>query len=39
MCILLKMHNIIAKNKDNYSLCGGNLYFVKWTTVFKMITK
>ena len=39
MCFLLNMYNIIVKNKDNYSLCGNNLYFVKCTNVFKIITK
>ena len=39
MCFLLTMYNVIVKNKDNYSLCGDNLYFVKYTIFFKIITK
>ena len=39
MCFLVNMYNIIVKNKDNYSLCGDNVYFLKCTTVFKIITK
>ena len=35
----LSMYNIRVKNKDNYSLCGDNLNFLKCTTVFKIIAK
>lgn len=30
MCFLLNMYNITLKNKDNFCLCGDNLYSVKF---------
>ena len=39
MCFSINMYNIIVKNKGNYSPCGDNLYLMKHTMVFKVITK
>ena len=39
MWFLLSMYNIIVKNNENYDLCGDNVHFVKYTTIFKIITK
>ena len=37
MCFLLNMYNV--KNKDKYSLCGDNLYIMKFAKDFKIITE